>query len=50
MLKGTISENATISVFDAMDSITTYMARQEAQENGPNATPTEKDDPNVDYD
>ena len=46
----TISENGSISVFDAMNSITTYMIREEAKENGPNAEPTEKDDPNIDYD
>ena len=33
-----------------MNSITTYMIREEAKENGPNAEPTEKDDPNIDYD
>ena len=46
----TISENGSISVFDAMNSITTYMIREEARENGPNAKPTEKEDPNIDYD
>lgn len=39
-----------ISTKDAMNSITTYMIREEAKENGPNAKPTEKEDPNIDYD
>ena len=46
----TISEKGSISVFDAMNSITTYMVREEARENGADAKPTEKDDPNIDYD
>ena len=46
----TISENGSISVFDAMNSITTYTVREQAQENGPDTKPTEKEDPNIDYD
>lgn len=44
----TISDS--ISIFDAMDSITTYMVREEARENGLNVERTEKEDPNIDYD
>ena len=45
-----ISEGGFINVFDAADSITTYMIREEARENWPNAEPAEKDDPTIDYD
>ena len=45
----TISENGSISVFDAIDSITTYMVREEAEANG-KYNPNEKPDPNIDYD